>query len=701
MAAPPTGTIIDQLVISEIAEDENFQRLAADTCLGEEFERLLEEKVCGYTQKKRLQEGLKTFTKKVEDLEYRTIVQKSVGKFKTVDEEDKAITDAHNSAELKVKLETIKTSLQTMLDEGKISAEEKPAVLDSLRTRLAAAKAAGKAKLEEKLDNMMTIVIRSVGYEVPVANLPAMLDVHKQVRMIERFERISKSRMSAAERDKIESKPQLQEAFEAMVQSSAMWFETAIEFKPRLHKALEWYEANEKEEKERAEQEQFDKERKADEEEFEKKQKAKKEKENKEAEALEAKLEAKRLEALAKPQKEVAPPPVKKVHAKAVKVDVKRDHWFVDPEEEAAEEARKAAEDTSLEEKETEMQELLRELAAARKEAAKEKAAAEKIRAEKKANEPTVLYPVTAKLMEEAAKLAAKKAAAGGIRGQAARPAAPQPVPKKAAEKASMWGTPAAVEKDEEEDDIDTEYVDLGPSLAESRQKALESKHKQLEEKLAAKRAEVALRPVKAAPEPKKKEKKTVTKMGTADWFDGGTVAEKENRDIAAREAREAVAEAEADAAYELEVAAWKAAQMELAAAQKELAAARVAAVSAKGGPDAKAAAVAVTKAEASQDAPTPLMKEPVKPVRKAPAVLVSKWGAPVVAQDMGEYGEGEALPGLGYLAAEGAVDATEMPSLGEALAKPTVKKGPPPAPKKKEKKKFGKLGADLLGFDY
>merc|ERR1711935_375999 len=126
-----------------------------------------------------------------------------------------------------------------------------------------------------------------------------------------------------------------------------------------------------------------------------------------------------------------------------------------------------------------------------------------------------------------------------------------------------------------------------------------------------------------------------------------------------------------------------------LAAAQKELAAARVAAVSAKGGPDAKAAAVAVTTAEAEsllKDVPM-MMKEPVKPVkavRKAPAVLVSKWGAPVVAQDMGEYGEGEALPGLGYLGEEGAVDAAEMPSLGEMMSKPTAKKGPPPAPKKK-----------------
>jgi len=89
-----------------------------------------------------------------------------------------------------------------------------------------------------------------------------------------------------------------------------------------------------------------------------------------------------------------------------------------------------------------------------------------------------------------------------------------------------------------------------------------------------------------------------------------------------------------------------------------------------------------VQQAEPVVPAPTP------NPKRKPPVEIESKWGAPAVPVGFVLEEDGD-MPSLGE----------SLPSLADALTAPK-QKAPQPQPKKKDKKKWGKVDTNLLGFD-
>ncbi|CAJ1425708.1 unnamed protein product [Effrenium voratum] len=177
---------------------------------------------------------------------------------------------------------------------------------------------------------------------------------------------------------------------------------------------------------------------------------------------------------------------------------------------------------------------------------------------------------------------------------------------------------------------------------------AEERKAAELEAKLEAKRQEAALKPQKAAPQAKKKEKVQRTKLDPHEFFQPPPREEEE--EVEAAEEVEEVEEVEES--------------------------------------QPKAEAGPTTPPEAKKEVPKVVATpEPVKKVPKPPKVVESKWGK----VDGAEVELPEELAG---------------PSLQESVkeavsAAPTAPtKTAPPAPKKKEKKKFTKLGVSDLGFD-
>lgn len=647
--------MVDAVVVEGICEDENFLKLVDDATESEEFARLLDEHVQGYSQKKRFSDGLKEFTKKVEDAENRIIVARNVGKFKEPDPEDVRWTSKCTSFELKQKSQAVTDRLEAMLKDGTVSAYEKPAVLENLHSRIAKAKEANKAKVVEKLSDMLSAVAKKEPFQLPVKNIEEFDRLDKELKAIAKLEKLSSKNLTYALRERIESKADLEKEYDALMDISRMWFETPLEFRPRLEEAIAAYAANEEERKRREEEEAFEKKKQEEEEALEKKRAAADQKNLEAAKALEAKLEAKRVEAAAKPVKEV---PKKQPKEKKAVATIDLQHMFKE-ERQLEYERVSAAElqaELEAEAQQREYAKLYAELkqATAEAETAKRERAIKETKAAKEAEKAKLAYLEQKKEAEKA--LRSAKAALKEPKKQEPAKHVELAKPKSAEEIAK-----SAEEKAVEE----------------------EKKFKAIEEKLAAKRLEAESKPQKEVKEPPKREKKVATKMSLLDFYDQDLVLEK----LAAQEAQEKL---------EREAAAKEAARLqaeEEAAWEAEENAAWTAEEAARTSQLARTPEPATTKIQntTSVEKKEPAPKPKAKVVRK-PVEIESKWGAPVALPEGYVLEDDADMPSL-------AEASLAMPSLAEALTAP-VKKTPPPQPKKKEKKKWGKVDANLIGFD-
>jgi len=171
--------------VSGIAADENFQQLVVKSTGIEEFNKLLAECVGGYMQRKRFTDGLKDLLAKVEEIENKISVMKAVGKAKKMEDAEQFLADNYTGADLKEKVAILNTSLQAMLEGGQFTAEEKPIILDNLKTRRDTAKAAEKAKLLEKLERTLTAVIKAEGIDREPACLAQLAKLNTNLQYIE------------------------------------------------------------------------------------------------------------------------------------------------------------------------------------------------------------------------------------------------------------------------------------------------------------------------------------------------------------------------------------------------------------------------------------------------------------------------------------------------------------------------------------
>merc|ERR1719343_1655277 len=140
--------------------------------------------------KRMVVDGLKDIQSKVEEVEQKMSIIKAVGKAKQLEEHETALVKTHTAQDLKEKVTAINKLMDTQIEEGRLSAEEKPQVMDSLHSRRDAAKSAGKAKLLEKLERLIGIASKVKPTPLPVANIKEIWGMRKQLKDIEALEKL-------------------------------------------------------------------------------------------------------------------------------------------------------------------------------------------------------------------------------------------------------------------------------------------------------------------------------------------------------------------------------------------------------------------------------------------------------------------------------------------------------------------------------
>lgn len=295
----------------EIFQDSNFQALAALDMKLKDFAKTVETHLPGYTEKHRLLVGLKDFTTKISATEEKLYMVKAVGKVKgKMESEEHELINKYNSLDLKEKIQSLTTMAQEMIDEGRITAEERPGLAELFAAKRATAKAQEKPKTVEKYEQMLLSLGKAQGISHPVANLEEFYPICQELKSIERLERAPEKNLSEYDRNRMKKKASLQDDQRRLERKSRMWFETSEDFHRRLQIALIELEKQKAEQAKREALEAEEKKRRQEEEALEKKRQAHKEAEEKKARELEEKLEQKRQEAALKPQK--AAPQAKK-----------------------------------------------------------------------------------------------------------------------------------------------------------------------------------------------------------------------------------------------------------------------------------------------------------------------------------------------------------------------------------------------------
>uniref|UniRef100_A0A7S1W8M3 Uncharacterized protein n=1 Tax=Alexandrium catenella TaxID=2925 RepID=A0A7S1W8M3_ALECA len=288
-----------------ILGDSNFKTLAFAKTSLEDFTNLIGAHVAGWTQRKLVHEGLKNFKVKVEAAESKMRVAKNVGKAKQLEAEEEALCKLYTVADMTEKISALNKEIQASLDQGAVTAEEKPIALEHLRSRRDTAKKEEKAKLLERVEKQIDAVAKAKNtITLPVANLDEFFQLRKRQWLIERLEKRKPNTLDQEERDILKGKAKLEVEVHSLEAKSRMWFESEFSFKPRLEQALTEKAKNEAEELKRIEEEEKEKQRRAEEAALEQKRLEAQRKEEEHYKQMADKLEAKRLEAQAKPVKE-------------------------------------------------------------------------------------------------------------------------------------------------------------------------------------------------------------------------------------------------------------------------------------------------------------------------------------------------------------------------------------------------------------
>lgn len=313
---------------SAILADANFKKLASSKTAPSEFLRLVGCHVGGYTQKKRLADGLKVLIAKIEEAEKKVSVEKALGKAKRAEPEEHALVAAHCSHDCKEKLQSLNTVLQAMIDQGHVTAEEKQQVVNQMIAKRAAARAADKATVVEKIERMIVSVSNAAPFTLPLENLGAINSMLKNIEEAELLEKRPWKSLTGVERDKVDRKAKIYDEIRAVEKSSLMWFETEAEFKPRLAHSLTAHAKLLAEQRRLEEEQAWERARLEEEHAREKKRLDAIEKAEREGRELILKLEAKRLEDEGKEKKPVVQPKKKE---KPARMRLNPLALFVDP----------------------------------------------------------------------------------------------------------------------------------------------------------------------------------------------------------------------------------------------------------------------------------------------------------------------------------------------------------------------------------
>mmetsp|Transcript_42616 Transcript_42616/g.77834 ORF Transcript_42616/g.77834 Transcript_42616/m.77834 type:complete len:601 (-) Transcript_42616:197-1999(-) len=219
-----------------IVDDTNFQNLTSYKTDAEHFSRLLEEYVRGYTQKKRLADGLKEQLSRVQATESKSM---TLSKGKQLDAAEEELLQKFSTYDLKEKISVLGTQTQAMIDEGKLTAQEKPQVLEHLNARLLEAKTAEKSKLVEKLTQMIDAVSWKITpAPLPLLNASEIESSLEALSVVEALEKRPWQSLTGSERDAVEKKTRIKLKVDDLQKLNQMWFETDEECKQRFQQTI-------------------------------------------------------------------------------------------------------------------------------------------------------------------------------------------------------------------------------------------------------------------------------------------------------------------------------------------------------------------------------------------------------------------------------------------------------------------------------
>jgi hypothetical protein len=230
--------------------EEEGERDPADVlaeCEVEDFRRVIASHVASYVGKKRLLDALKVRIAKMEEAE-RKLIEREV-----LDDALQKLYDTLSVDGLKEKVQVLAGELQSMIDAGQLTADEKAMVQDQLDGKLTAlqaeldkAEADGKTKLKCKLEEAqekLKATKAAVSGAAPAPKPPLkyakeIQKLHVRLAGLSKMEKENAGKYTIDQLKVLGERPEMEEALSVYKARSRVWFETDEEFDGRLKLCL-------------------------------------------------------------------------------------------------------------------------------------------------------------------------------------------------------------------------------------------------------------------------------------------------------------------------------------------------------------------------------------------------------------------------------------------------------------------------------
>lgn len=241
----PTQNATEEDGEEEEAEEEG-EREPADVlaaCDLDDFKRIVSSHVGAYVAKKRLLDALKDRIAKIEEAERKMIEREAL------DDALQKLYDTLSADGLKEKVKVLGTEMQSMIDAGQLTADEKVMVQEQLEGKLAAlqveldkAEADGKAKLKAKLEEQqekLKATKAAVSGASPASTPPLkyakeIQKLHVRLAGLSKMEKENAGKYTIEQLKVLGERPEMEEALSVYKARSRVWFETDEEFDKRL-----------------------------------------------------------------------------------------------------------------------------------------------------------------------------------------------------------------------------------------------------------------------------------------------------------------------------------------------------------------------------------------------------------------------------------------------------------------------------------
>jgi len=216
-------------------------------CEVDDFRRMVGSFVTSYATKKRLFDSLRERLARLDEAEKKLIAREQL------DASLQTLYDNMNVDGLKEKAKIMAAEMQSCIDAGEITPEEKVQISEQLdgkfellETELAKAEADGKAKMQAKLEEQkekLKATKKAVSDAraqdpAPLKYAAEIQKLHKRLAGLKKLEKESAGKYTMDQLKALGEAPEMEEAMAVLKTRSHLWFESDDEFKVRLRHCL-------------------------------------------------------------------------------------------------------------------------------------------------------------------------------------------------------------------------------------------------------------------------------------------------------------------------------------------------------------------------------------------------------------------------------------------------------------------------------